>query len=334
MERSCATAIAAAAPKPTWAWINRLRGLDCPLGPVTGSLPWNDDSTLTKESVGHGESMKRRRSAMMMMALIALTTASCDLNPVATEDDEPIETDSTVFSFLQLQSDLDEALNIVFVPDNSYGDQSVLANRQAFLDDLGDVVDTGYWQNQAFVLNVHLTNFFYMTARGSVAAPPAGTICPTVTWPAEVSSDAAFADMVLLIHTNVLRDCSSGNRATTEPDSFRTIVHESSHALFGLPDEYCCDGGYWEVPPVLYNTANECETDPANVAWRDCESFTSSGGTSWWRSENATDDIMSVGGSVVLEYGRADWVVVRAVLDDLGSPNNPTVFAPANWDRP
>jgi hypothetical protein len=275
-----------------------------------------------------------RNGVTLLMLTLLFVALSCDLNPIADEDDEPIDPGSTVFSFLQLQLDLDEALNVVFVPDNSYGDQSVLANRQAFLDDLGDVVDTGYWQNQALVLNVHLTNYFYMTATGTVAAPPTGTICPTVTWPAEVSTDAAFADMVLLIHTNALRDCALGSRATSEPTSFRTIVHESSHALFGLPDEYCCDGGYWEMAPVLYDTANECSTDPNNAAWRDCDSFTSGGGTSWSRSEDTTSDIMSGAGMVVLEYGRADWVVIRGVLDNLGTPNDPTVFAPANWDRP
>ena len=265
--------------------------------------------------------------------VMALAASACELSPKANEDDQPIAEGSTVFQLLQLQRDLDKALNIVFVPDGSYGDQSVLANRQAFLDDLGDVVDTGYWQNQMYVRNVHLTNFFYMTASGTVSAPSSG-ICPTVTWPSQVNSDAAFADLVLLIHTNELRDCRWGRKATSEPTSFRTIVHESSHALFNLPDEYSPDGGYYEVKPVLYDTSNECTTDEANAAWRNCVSFTSTSGTNWWRSEDSTTDIMSGGGSVVLEFGQADWVVARNVLDDFGTPSAPTVFAPNTWDRP
>lgn len=272
------------------------------------------------------------------MALLALATSwmmsSCELTPKASEDDQPIESGSTVFSLLTLQRDVDRALNIVFVPDNSYGDMATLADRQAFLDDLGNVVDTGYWQNQMFVRNVHLFNFYYMTAAGTAAAPAAGVICPTVTWPAEVSTDAAFADLVLLIHANPLRDCRWGSRATSEPTSFRTIVHESSHALFNLPDEYCCDGGYRELKPVMYDTSDECDTDPVNVVWRDCVSFVANSGTSWWRSEDTTTDIMSGGGTTVLEYGRADWIVVRDVLDNFGATNAPTVFAPASWDRP
>jgi hypothetical protein len=260
---------------------------------------------------------------------------ACNLNPRANPSDQPITPGSTVFQFVQLQSNMDRALNIVFVPDTSYGDMATLANRQSFLDDLGDVVDTGYWQNQLFVKNVHLTNFFYMTVAGSAAAPATPVDCPSVTWPTQVATDAAFADLVLLIHTNELRDCRWGTRATSEPTSFRTVVHESGHALFNLPDEYCCDGGYREVKPVLYDTSNECTSDPANAAWRNCVSFTSSRtGATWWRSEDTTIDIMAAGGSVVVEFGQADWVVARNVLDDLGTPETPTVFAPNPWDRP
>lgn len=46
-----------------------------------------------------------------------------------------------------------------------------------------------------------------MTASGTAAAPASGNICPSVTWPDEADTDAAFADLILLIHTNTLRDC-------------------------------------------------------------------------------------------------------------------------------
>jgi hypothetical protein len=172
-----------------------------------------------------------------------------------------------------------------------------------------------------------------MTARGSAAAPTSG-ICPTVTWPSQVNTDAAFADLVLLIHKNSLRDCRWGRLATTEPGSYRTIVHESSHALFNLRDEYCCDGGYGNMPPVMYTSQSACQNDPDNVAWRNCQSFTSASGTTWWRSEDTIDCIMAGGGSVVLEMGEADWFVARRVFAALGTPGTPSVFAPTAWDRP
>jgi hypothetical protein len=224
-------------------------------------------------------------------------------------------------------------LNIVFVPDTSYGDISVQANRQHFFDDIEEVIEEGYWQNNAYWVNIARFNYYYMTVGGSAAAPTTG-ICPTVTWPAQVATDASFADLILLLHPNELRDCRWGNKATTEPTSFRTVVHESSHALYNLPDEYCCDGGYSVKPPVLYNSANACNGDAANAAWRNCTSFVAASGSTWWRSEDGTVDIMSAGGDIVLEAGRGDWAVMNGVLSALGPTGTPSVFAPAAWNRP
>lgn len=263
---------------------------------------------------------------------MAAVLAGCNLTPKADPSDAPVS-GSTVYVLFQIQQNLDKALNVVFVPDAAYGNQSVLANRQAFLDDLGDVVDTGYWENNAYYRNIHLVNYFYMTATGSAAAPTSG-ICPSVTWPGAVDTDAAFADLVLLVHQNSLRDCRWGRKATTEPTSFNTIVHESSHALFNLPDEYCCDGGYRSFPPVMYTSQSACTGDAANAAWRNCTSFTSTGGTTWWRSEDGTVCLMAGGGSVVLELGEADWAAARKVFATVGTPSDPTVFAPTAWDRP
>ncbi|MDF1763876.1 MAG: hypothetical protein P1U57_10740, partial [Oleibacter sp.] len=246
---------------------------------------------------------------------------------------------TTVYQLFTPQSDLDQALNIVFVPDASYGDLSVLANRQAFVDDMTDVIENGYWQNRAYFNGILHFNYYYMTASGSVVArtPDAdGNFrCPTVTWPAQVSTDAAFADQLVLMHQNDLRDCGGGGRATAEPTSYRTIVHETGHGLFGLPDEYCCDSFYREVAPVLYSTQNRCNNDPANASWRNCVSLTSSrDGSIWWRSQGniTTNLIMLNGGVEVWESGPADWTMMEDKYDDLGANvTPPTDFAPARW---
>lgn len=280
----------------------------------------------------HGRVAVRTTRAVAMTIVLL----GCEVTPRADPSDAPIEPNSTVYELLVLRGNLDQALNIVFVPDAAYGDQTVLANRQAFLDDLGNVIDTGYWQNNAFFVNLGLVNYFYMTATGTAAAPTGTSICPTVTWPGAVDTDAAFADLVLLIHQNTLRDCRWGRKATTEPTSYNTIVHESAHALFNLPDEYCCDGGYRSMAPVLYTSRAACTGDAANAAWRNCTSFTATSGSAatWWRSEDATVCLMAGGGATVLEMGEADWAVARAVFAAVGSPGTPSVFAPATWDRP
>jgi hypothetical protein len=83
------------------------------------------------------------------------------------------------------------------------------------------------------------------SAQRGIVQPGSG-ICPSVTWPS--LTDASFAECRHLLHRTRC-GIAPGVAVTSEPTSFNTIVHEASHAVFGLPDEYCCDGGYWERRP-------------------------------------------------------------------------------------
>lgn len=272
--------------------------------------------------------------------MTACVLTSCQITRTASTDDTPVS-GATVFEMYVVQTDRDRAFNVLFVPDASYGNMAVLANRQAFIDDLADVIENGYWQNRAYFNGWGFYNYYYMTAAGSVVESPPGPggafVCPAVTWPAQVNTDGAFADQIVLIHRNELRDCGGGGRATAEPTSFRTIVHETGHGLFGLPDEYCCDGGYFVMPPVMYNTQASCLGDAANAGWRNCQSHTSSrNGSVWWRSQGniTTNLIMRNTGDEVWESGPADWAVMDAAYRGLtGSPvvTPPAEFAPARW---
>jgi len=270
----------------------------------------------------------------LFFASFVLFTAACEIPISATAT--PAQTvGSTVFSAVYWR-DPDQAIDVVLIPDTGYGDMSNVNNRQAFLDDVSALIGNGFWQNNVIARNLTLFNFWYMTVTGEVQPPQPDRICPTVTWP-NLTGDAAFAEVFILVHSTGLRNCAFGNRVTTGATGFRTVVHELSHAAFGLPDEYCCDGGYWHLPPVLYNSQNGCLNDAVNAAWRDCQSFTDNRDRTWWRSEGVNIDIMRSGGATVWEYGPADWVIVEPVLVDLvGTPsvNAPTVFAPDNWDWP
>jgi hypothetical protein len=268
----------------------------------------------------------------VLIAFVALLVAACNVEFDAGNPPPPITAGSTVHGLIEWDPTQATTLNILFVADTSYGDLANQANLQAFFDDIEQVIEQGYWQNNAYYRNLGRFNYYYITVGGSAAAPTTG-ICPNVTWPAEVDTDGAFADLVLLLHTNSLRDCRWGRKATSEPTSFRTVVHESTHALFNIPDEYCCDGGYYVAEPVLYSSSANCNGDAANAAWRNCSSYTANSGTTWWRSEDNISDIMVSGGSVVVEAGQADWAIMNDVLSAFGSTSTPTVFAPASWDH-
>ncbi|GAB4573006.1 MAG: hypothetical protein Kow0077_14050 [Anaerolineae bacterium] len=267
------------------------------------------------------------------LALLALVLVGCNLNVSATTT-PAFSVGSTVFSVVRW-ADPSRAIDVVFVADEGYGDLSNVTNRQNFLNDVADLIDSGFWQNNMVVSNLGLFNFWFSTEAGGDVEPPASGICPSVTWPS--LTDAAFAEMAVIVHRENVRDCGGGGRASAKAGGGREwiVVHESGHAAFGLPDEYCCDGGNWHIPPILYNSQASCTGDAANAAWRDCRSFTSNSGT-WWRSEDNNIDLMRDAGPTVWEIGPADWVIVSQVLGALpgASPNTPSVFAPTNWDWP
>jgi hypothetical protein len=78
------------------------------------------------------------------------------------------------------------------------------------------------------------------------------------------------------------------------------IAHELHHALFGLGDEYCCDGGYSpsaELPNV-FGSLNECVAVPGRPA-NGCGTITASGtGSSFFRlDETQGNDIMQSNGA-------------------------------------
>ncbi|HET7011706.1 MAG TPA: hypothetical protein VFI11_13095 [Anaerolineales bacterium] len=270
--------------------------------------------------------MTRAHRIIASVALGLLAAGGC--TPATPVGPPPQSFGTSVFA-AQVTKHPNEAIDVVLAPDDDYGDMNDLTARQAFVDQVGILITSGFGMNQAWNLNSDEVNFWYMTLSGDVQ-PGTGT-CPSVTWPS--LTDAAFAEVIVLLHPNPLRDCAWGDRVTSEPTSFTTIVHEASHAVFGLPDEYCCDGGYWNAPPIVYSTEANCLNDANNSAWRQCQSIPSVTGTTWWRSEDSTCDIMACGGSVVMEYGPGDWAIVEQVFSGLpnASISAPSVFAPNTW---
>lgn len=98
----------------------------------------------------------------------AYLLVGCEITRTVSNKDKPVS-GATVFELYVPQSNPDKAFNIVFVPDSSYGDLSVLANRQAFVDDMADVIENAYWQNQAYFNGLFYYNYYYMTATGVTA---------------------------------------------------------------------------------------------------------------------------------------------------------------------
>ena len=279
---------------------------------------------------------------LAVLAAITIVILACQPTFTASTVTAPV-VGTTVFAGLVWQSDPSHAFNVVFVPGTGYGDQSVVANRQAFLDDAAIVIGQDFYQNNAIVSNITKFDFYFMLpATNGVVAAGAG-VCPTVTWPN--LTDAAFADAIIMLHTNFLRDCAWGRQSTDSVTRRVAPVHEFSHSVWGIPDEYCCDGGYWGRTPIMYNSQAACTGDAANAGWRNCLRVPDSncpptadpGPPSWWRSEGNNDNIMVQFCGNFVQYGPSNWVVIKQRLQALpgaGTINDPSVFAPTTWNWP
>lgn len=189
------------------------------------------------------------------------------------------------------------AIDIVFVPD----DQSYAGSSDPqFLQDVGNLILQAYYgqlaadQNPApglpaFAFDVFLNrqdtiNFWISQASGSIDRPsdPNEGACDQQT------PEILWTDVKALLHTDTLRDCAKGTSFTSEPQSVRTVRHETGHRPFGLADEYCdrrpanfcssrCDGGYFEAQPFpnLHNEPDGCRADAPNLGRppERCEEF-------------------------------------------------------------
>jgi hypothetical protein len=131
-------------------------------------------------------------------------------------------------------------LDFVFYPDrDSYPDG---ASDPQFLLDVESVVNGAYMGRAVYLQNQDLLNFWIAPQRGRADGFKDGECrlsAPKKRW----------EDAGVVLHTDAFRDCATDGLFSSEPTSFGTVLHESGHRPFGLADEYCCDGGYFEGLP-------------------------------------------------------------------------------------
>jgi hypothetical protein len=173
------------------------------------------------------------------------------------------------------------ALDLVFIADR---DNYASADVTGFRNDVHDVIRAAFLSDELFLRNQSRFNFWIARDLGDAHGFTAGSPCHTA--PTNWSSDYTFSDSGVLLHTDNLRDCASGGIFSSEPGSTTTVRHETGHSPFGLADEYCCDGGYFQNAPNpnLYGAEpagsttalSACRADPLAGLRDSCVGFTSS----------------------------------------------------------
>jgi len=216
-------------------------------------------------------------------------------------------------------------IDIVFIADR---DNYSGPDDSQFLSDVRSVIQDGYYSEDLFLSNQDKLNFWIAMDMGD-AEPDCDFDAPS-NW-----DDAyTFADVGAILHTDSFRDCAPGGERlfSSEPFSLKTVLHETGHRPFGLADEYCCDGGYFQVDPYpnVYDEPEDCQADIANLrvldlrlggykpgrAARtdsDCREFEEV--IDWWFDEDwsvsdpNSDDLMVDGGTPrAADVRRIEWL--------------------------
>lgn len=168
-------------------------------------------------------------------------------------------------------------IDICFVPDEDYNQ-----DWSRFIEDMEMLVYDGYFLNEMF-RNYHVNwRFYYTRNKGDAENYPSA---PVLLFEESFMTNI---NVFAILHNADFRDARWGNVFTTEPVNIGTALHETGHAVFYLADEYCCDGGYWELeePSNLYDTPTECQLHNRSQNWpeNDCTEVTALGGR-WYRPE-------------------------------------------------
>lgn len=203
-------------------------------------------------------------------------------------------------------------LDFVFYADE---DSYTSSTDPAFLANVSNAIQNSYFTEDVFLANQDILNFWLALDTGSADAG-CEIDAPQKEW----------EDTGIVFHTDNFRDCAKDGKFSVEPTSLRVILHETGHRPFGLADEYCCDGGYFQNEPFpdLYilpftsappESLLGCTNDAVSVGRTaaDCRNFEEEVpwwfNNTWYTSDPPTNDLMVDNASrQILDTRRINWL--------------------------
>lgn len=207
-------------------------------------------------------------------------------------------------------------IDVVAMPDSSSypgGWKSAL-----FQNELYDAIWDGYYSDP-FVLGVQdKISLWIAKTEGGVSGT--ATDCDPIIAP-ENWDQYSFADTGWILHNDAHRDCAEiAMRLFSSLNSNPVVaVHETGHSPFGLADEYCCDGGYFqsEELPNVFSSLAACiaEAPLVGAVASDCRVITGS----WYTLDPASNDIMVDNATFnTLDIRRWRWLLNQCVNSGWG----------------
>lgn len=191
------------------------------------------------------------------------------------------------------------SLDLVFIPDESYS-----GDTRRFMEDVTELIHQAYLSPLPFAEDIRnwrgFWNFYITYHPGSTKGYGRGCSQPPPNWTA---LRAVVNGGAILHRTADLRDCNAPGEGALfsiglgQARSYPVALHATAHALFGLADQYCCNGAYWELEPEsnIFSSRANCRAHAAAHGWpvTDCVEISppswwrTSGTSGWWRSDRA-----------------------------------------------
>ncbi len=170
-------------------------------------------------------------------------------------------------------------INIVFIKDKDYA-----GNHAQFLTDMENLIDNGYFNNPVYNNNKCKFNFYFHDDEGDYQE-----VCKKWDLPADFATDCPFANTAVIVFRGGDRACKNGDRISVRFNGLNTILHESGHALFGLRDEYCCDGSTSQGGACTntFDSLANCQNYAAANGLNSANCFLFCPATKCWPSTNA-----------------------------------------------
>jgi len=211
-------------------------------------------------------------------------------------------------------------VDTVFIRDQ---DTYTTTTSTMFQADIYNLLWSGYYSERVFLFNQDKMNFWIALDQGDAQDDCASTA------PGNWDHDYTFSDTGAIIHRDgTIRDCTPGGARffSSKATSTRIVLHESGHQPYGLADEYCCDGGYFQPDPYPNLCAEQsgCVAEiPDLQTWdtrlgvtprttASCTSLTSVGGDDWWTSDSRVNDLMMNNSTPQgADYRRIQWIFDR-----------------------
>ena len=196
-------------------------------------------------------------------------------------------------------------LDIVFIADRDTYPNG--ADSAAFIADLENVIKTSYYGFEPFLAAQDKFNFWVMFNQGRADDANDGDCDHDL--PARWDELLAYVDAGAILHRKNQRDCAlKGDRifsgvvdTNVRADALQVVTHETGHQPFGLADEYCCDGGYYQQDdaPNVYEEPEDCQADvaalgrPPSACREWSETVSGWADPDWSTSEPSSNDLMN-----------------------------------------